>query len=218
MNWLTGKMISRLIKFFIDIVFAIIAAVFVAPILIIAAVIVHLFSPEAPVLFRQKRVGYKGKLFTIYKLRTMSDDRDKKGELLPDEKRLKLWGKIIRTTNIDELTQIANILLGQMSWIGPRPLLPHEMSVMTKEEQILRQSILPGISGWEAVNEGKSTNRREMAEFDLYYVRNWSLWFDIKIFFKTVLIIFLKLRPEDAIRAPKVLAKEPVKPGKKDGV
>jgi len=84
---------------------------------------------------------------------------------------------------------------------------------MSHEEQELRQSMLPGITGWEAVNEGKSATRRQMAEFDLDYVRNWSLWFDLKIFLKTVLIIFLKLRPEDSVRAPKVLDKEIVESG-----
>jgi len=209
---------SRAIKRIVDLLLVIASAVLVVPVLLVAAAVVKILSPEAPVLFRQKRVGYKGRLFTIYKLRTMSDERDEKGELLPDEVRLKRWGKIIRATNIDELTQTFNILLGQMSWIGPRPLLPHEMSVMSHEEQKLRQSMLPGITGWEAVNEGKSATRRQMAEFDLEYVRNWSLWFDLKIFLMTVLIVFLKLRPEDAVRAPKILDKEIIEPNQSDRI
>lgn len=112
---------SRIIKRIIDFLLVISASVLVLPLLLLAAAVVKIFSPEAPVLFRQKRVGYKGRLFTIYKLRTMSDERDEQGELLPDEIRLKRWGKIIRATNIDELTQVVNILLGQMSWIGRVP-------------------------------------------------------------------------------------------------
>ena len=121
---------------------------------------------------------------------------------------MKFWGKIIRATNIDELTQIWNILAFQMSFIGPRPLLPNEMQIMTEEEQKLRQSVRPGISGWEAVNEGASSNRTEMAQFDLYYVKHWSFGFDIKIFFKTILKVFTFNRPDDSVRAPKVREEE----------
>ncbi|MEG0547102.1 MAG: sugar transferase, partial [Oscillospiraceae bacterium] len=131
-------------------------------------------------------------------------EKGEDGELLSDEIRTKKWGKIIRTMNIDELTQILNILAFQMSFIGPRPLLLKEMCVMTEEQQELRQSVFPGISGWEAVNEEKTSTRTEMAEYDLFYVEHWSLWFDIKIFFKTIFIVFLKLRPDDSLRAPKM--------------
>ena len=106
--------------------------------------------------------------------------------------------------NIDELPQAWNILKGQMSWIGPRPLLPKEMTVMTEEEQKERQSMRPGISGWEAVNEEKSDDRVEMAKYDLYYVRKWSLWFDIKILFMTAYIVLFGRRPDDSLRAPKM--------------
>lgn len=195
---------QKLIKRVFDFVFALICSVFAIPIILVAMVIIHIKSPEAPAIFKQRRIGYKGKEFTIYKLRTMTDERDENGDLLPDEFRLKRWGEIMRTLNIDELTQILNILAGQMSWIGPRPLLPREMSVMTLEEQKLRQSMLPGITGWEAVNESKTDTREDMAKYDLYYVEHWSLWFDIKIFFKTVAILFTKSRAEDSYRAPKL--------------
>lgn len=195
---------QKLIKRVFDFVFALICSVFAIPIILVAMVIIRIKSPEAPTIFKQRRIGYKGKEFTIYKLRTMTDERDENGDLLPDEFRLKRWGEIMRTLNIDELTQILNILTGQMSWIGPRPLLPREMSVMTLEEQKLRQSMLPGITGWEAVNESKTDTREDMAKYDLYYVEHWSLWFDIKIFFKTVAILFTKSRAEDSYRAPKL--------------
>ncbi len=210
-------MISFFIKRVFDILFALIGSIFAIPVLLVAGCMVKICSPESPVIFRQTRVGRGRRNFTIYKLRTMTNERDAEGNLLPDEKRLKGWGKLIRATNIDELTQIINILKGEMSWIGPRPLLPDEMCVMTEEEQELRQSFYPGITGWEAVNEGKSSTRREMAEFDLEYVRNWSLWFDVRIFLWTMAIILLKRRPDDSVRAPKVLESERIAKDGKEG-
>lgn len=134
----------------------------------------------------------------------MTNDKDVQGNYLPDEMRLKKWGKIIRKTNLDEIPQIFNILKNEMSLIGPRPLLPKEMFVMSDLEQKKRQSVFPGITGWEAVNEGKSKNRREMAQFDLYYANNWSILLDMKILFLTAYLVFAYKRPSDAIRAPKI--------------
>jgi undecaprenyl phosphate N,N'-diacetylbacillosamine 1-phosphate transferase len=134
----------------------------------------------------------------------MTNERDFEGNLLPDEQRLKSWGKIIRKTNIDELFQIWNVLKGDMSFIGPRPILPKEMLVMTKDEQRERQSMRPGITGWESIHEGESENRRQMAEFDLYYIRNWSLKLDWQIFYKTIKIVVGFQRPDDSVRAPKM--------------
>ena len=169
--------------------------------------IVFLLSPKSgSPIFVQTRVGYKNKQFKMLKLRTMTNAKDVNGELLPDEQRLKWWGKVIRKTNVDELMQILHILIGQMSFIGPRPLLPKEMLVMTEKEQEKRQSVRPGIVGWESVNEDKSSSRAEMAQFDLYYVDNWSLKLDTKIFFLTIFGIFK--RPDDSLRAPKLDEKE----------
>jgi len=201
---MNGQMIKRLF----DILFALLVSIFCIPVVVVGIVFVKLISPGSPALFKQKRVGRNGRLFTIYKLRSMTNECDGQGKLLPDEIRLKPWGKLIRGSNIDELPQILNILKGEMSWIGPRPLLPHEMDVMTNDEQELRQSVFPGISGWEAVNERYSETRRQMIDFDLFYVRNWSLRFDIKIFFMTAFIVLLKLRPGDSGRAPKILEEE----------
>ena len=134
----------------------------------------------------------------------MTDERNDSGELLPDEVRLKKWGKIIRATNLDELFQIWNILKGEMSFIGPRPILEKEMQVMTMSEQTERQSMRPGITGWEAIHEGESSSRRQMAEFDLYYVRNWSLKLDWLVFYKTLIIVLGFERPDDSVRAPKM--------------
>ena len=196
--------IQLFIKRFLDYFFVLIVGIFAIPVILITMLIIKIASPESPVLFRQKRMGYKNKPFTIYKLRTMTNERGEDGELLPDEQRLKGWGKVIRKLSIDELSQILNIFTGQMSWIGPRPLLPREMLVMTEDEQRERQSVIPGITGWEAVNEDKSDSRREMAEFDLFYVRNWSLGLDLVIFFATVKKLLVANRSDDAHRAPKL--------------
>lgn len=194
------------------IVFKRLADLLLALILILPASIILLFgmlfvaivSPGSSPIFKQKRIGYKNKEFTLIKLRSMTNERDKSGQLLSDELRLKKWGKLIRVTNIDELFQIWNIIKGEMSFIGPRPILNREMQVMTKSEQIERQSMRPGITGWEAIHEGESSNRREMAEFDLYYVRNWSLKLDWLVLYKTIVIIFGFERPDDSVRAPKM--------------
>ena len=199
---------DRFIKRAFDLVFAVCVSIFAFPIIGIFMIVVKVCSPESPVIFKQERIGYKRKPFMIHKLRSMTNERDEKGDLLPDEQRLKPWGKLIRKLSIDELTQIVHIFSGKMSWIGPRPLLPREMLVMTEEEQEIRQSVIPGITGWEAVNEEKSDDRRTMAEFDLYYARNWSLGFDAKIFIMTVAKLFKADRSDDEHRAPKLKEEE----------
>ena len=195
-----GKFSKRLF----DLVLALILFIPASLVLLCGILFVKIVSPESSPIFKQERVGYKNKLFTLYKLRSMTNERDKNGELLPDKLRLKKWGKIVRKTNMDELFQIWNILKGEMSFIGPRPILAKEMLVMTEAEQTERQSMRPGITGWEAVHEGESENRRQMAEFDLYYVRNWSLKLDWLVFFKTFAIVFGFQRPDDSVRAPKM--------------
>ena len=195
-----GKLIKRLF----DLVLALLLFIPASLVLLCGIIFVKVVSPESSPIFKQERVGYRRKLFTLYKLRSMTNERDEKGELLPDEARLKKWGRIVRATNMDELFQIWNILKGEMSFIGPRPILAKEMLVMTDEEQAERQSMRPGITGWEDVHEGESENRRQMAEFDLYYVRNWSLKIDWLVFYKTFQIVLGFQRPDDSVRAPKM--------------
>ena len=195
---------SRFIKRFADILLALLLFIPGALLLFTGMIFVAVKSPESSPIFKQKRIGYKNKEFTLWKLRSMTNEKDSQGNLLPDEIRLKKWGKIIRATNMDELFQIWNILKGEMSFIGPRPILADEMRVMTESEQKERQSMRPGITGWEAIHEGESSNRREMAEFDLFYVRNWSLILDWQVFYKTIVIVLGFQRPEDSVRAPKI--------------
>lgn len=197
-------MLSRFIKRLFDLLLALILFVPAMFVLLVGIIFVKIVSPESSPIFKQERVGYKNKHFTMYKLRSMTNERDAEGNLLPDEVRLKKWGKIVRKTNMDELFQIWNILLGEMSFIGPRPILPKEMLVMTEDEQRERQSMRPGITGWEAIHEGESENRRQMAEMDLYYVRNWNLKLDWIVFYTTIGLVFGFGRPDDAVRAPKL--------------
>ena len=195
---------NKFIKRLLDLILALMLFIPAALVLLFGVLFVSIVSPESSPIFKQERVGFRGKLFTLFKLRSMTNERDENGDLLPDEMRLKKWGKIVRKTNIDELFQIWNILKGEMSFIGPRPILAKEMLVMTTEEQQERQSMRPGITGWEAVHEGESSTRREMAEKDLYYVRNWSLKLDWLVFYKTFQIVFGFQRPDDSVRAPKM--------------
>ena len=195
-----GKFIKRLFDLLLSLLLFVPASI----LLLCGMLFVKIVSPESSPIFKQVRVGYKNKHFTMYKLRSMTNERDAAGNLLPDEIRLKKWGKIVRKTNMDELFQIWNILLGEMSFIGPRPILPKEMLVMTEEEQVERQSVRPGITGWEAIHEGESENRRQMAEHDLYYVRNWSLKLDWIVFFTTIKLVLGFGRPDDSVRAPKL--------------
>lgn len=198
------KLFQYILKRIFDYCFSVLLVICSSPFMLIAILAVKICSPESPVFFKQARVGKNGKEIIVYKLRSMTNDRDLNGEFLPDEDRLKLWGKIIRKTNLDEIPQVKNIFMGEMSLIGPRPLLPREMSVMSEEEQHLRQSVLPGITGWEAINESQSDDRYEMALLDLYYVKNWSFFLDMRICFKTAYVIFFNKRPADELRAPKL--------------
>ncbi len=197
---------GRFIKRLSDFIGALLLLIPACVVLLFGMLFVVIASPDGSPIFKQKRIGYRNKEFTLLKLRSMTNECNEVGELLADEIRLKKWGKIIRATNIDELFQIWNILKGEMSFIGPRPILKNEMQVMTKSEQVERQSMRPGITGWEAIHEGKSSNRRQMAEFDLYYVRNWTLSLDWVVLYKTIVIILGFERPDDSIRAPKMTA------------
>lgn len=195
---------ENFLKRFFDLILAFLLFIPASIALLGGIIFVKIVSPESSPVFKQERVGYKGKPFTLFKLRSMTNERDAQGNLLPDELRLKKWGKIVRKTNMDELFQIWNILKGEMSFIGPRPILANEMLVMNEKEQEERQSMRPGITGWEAVHEGESKNRRQMAEFDLYYVRNWNLKLDWLVFYKTTIIVLGFERPDDSVRAPKM--------------
>ena len=126
-------------------------------------------------------------------------EKDANGKLLPDSQRLKTWGKIIRKTSIDEIPQLINILKGEMSLIGPRPILPSSVEKLD-DYQLRRQDVLPGISGWQTVNERETLTWEKTFEYDIYYIDNFSLWLDIKIFFKTIYMVFFLNRTDEDYR------------------
>jgi len=139
-------------------------------------------------IFKQVRAGLNGKPFTIYKFRTMKDLYDAEGNLLPDEERVTRLGYFLRRTSLDELPELFNVLKGDMSIVGPRPLLMEYLPLYT-EEQTRRHEVKPGITGWAQVNGRNLLDWEKKFELDVWYVDNWSLWLDFKIILKTVMII-----------------------------
>ncbi len=157
-------------------------------VLLLTAVLVRLFHGK-PVLFAQERAGYRGQPFTLYKFRSMSNARDASGELLSDEKRLTAFGKFLRASSLDELPELVNVLRGEMSLIGPRPLLVSYLERYTPE-QARRHNVLPGLTGWAQVNGRNNVSWEIKFELDVWYVDHWSLWLDIAILIKTVWKVF----------------------------
>ena len=165
--------------------FALVLILLFAPILILVALFIY-FKIGRPIVFQQVRPGLNEKLFTIYKFRTMSDERDEEGGLLPDSMRLKSMGKLIRKTSLDELPQLFNVLNGDMSFVGPRPLLV-EYLPLYNDEQKRRHSVKSGITGWAQVNGRNAISWEDKFKYDVWYVDNQSLWLDIKILWMTFL-------------------------------
>jgi lipopolysaccharide/colanic/teichoic acid biosynthesis glycosyltransferase len=153
-------------------------------VIVLIAIIVR-FSLGSPVLFRQRRPGLNTTAFTMLKFRTMRDDRNEAGELLSDEYRLPPLGKFLRSTSLDELPELWNVLTGEMSLVGPRPLLPGYIPLYSKQ-QLRRHDVKPGITGWAQVNGRNAISWEEKFVLDIWYVENHSFWLDIKILFLTL--------------------------------
>jgi undecaprenyl phosphate N,N'-diacetylbacillosamine 1-phosphate transferase len=170
-------------KRFLDILVAIIGLIITSPILIIVFCILG-FQNKGSIFFFQERPGFRQKSFRIIKLKTMTDERDGDGKLLPDNQRITKAGKIIRRLSIDELPQLVNVLKGDMSLIGPRPLL-FKYIPLYSEEQLRRHNVRPGITGWAQVNGRNSISWKQKFDFDVYYVEHVSLLLDIKILWLT---------------------------------
>jgi sugar transferase EpsL len=167
-------------------------AAFVAPVMLLVALAIRIML-GSPVLFRQKRPGLNSKIFSIYKFRSMTDERDVDGNLLPDAQRLTAFGRFLRSSSLDELPCLLNVVRGEMSLVGPRPLLPDYLPLYTPE-QMRRHAVRPGITGWAQVNGRNALSWEEKFALDVWYVENRSLLLDIRILFMTV---FKVLRSAD---------------------
>ena len=174
-----------MLKSLFDKTLALFLIILFSPIYIVVSLLIF-FKMGSPILFRQKRPGYKEKIFGIYKFRTMTNDTDKNGNLLPDDKRLVGIGKFIRSTSLDELPQLFNVLKGDMSFVGPRPLLV-EYLPLYNQKQKRRHDVKPGITGWAQVNGRNAISWEQKFDYDVWYVDNQSFWLDIKILWLTFL-------------------------------
>jgi lipopolysaccharide/colanic/teichoic acid biosynthesis glycosyltransferase len=180
----TCKRVQLFVKRFLDIVVSVVGLALLAiPFALIALAI--WITMGRPVLFRQPRIGYHGQVFNIYKFRTMTEERDEKGNLLPDEQRLTSLGKLLRSLTLDEIPELFNVLKGEMSLVGPRPLLV-EYSDLYTPEQWRRHEMLPGMAGPVLAEGRNALSWEEKFKLDVWYVDHWSLWLDLKILAKTV--------------------------------
>ncbi|EMZ0929945.1 undecaprenyl phosphate N,N'-diacetylbacillosamine 1-phosphate transferase [Campylobacter jejuni] len=177
-------MYEKVFKRIFDFILALVLLVLFSPVILITALLLKI--TQGSVIFTQNRPVLDEKIFKIYKFKTMSDERDEKGELLSDELRLKAFGKIVRSLSLDELLQLFNILKGDMSFVGPRPLLVEYLSLYN-EEQKLRHKVRPGITGWAQANGRNAISWQKKFELDVYYVKNISFLLDLKIMFLTAL-------------------------------
>ena len=168
-----------------DLLTAVLLAMVLSPLMLLSAILIAA-NRDGPVLFKQKRPGKNGKIFTVYKFRTMSTKLcDENGRELSDFERMTKIGRILRKTSVDELPQLFNIIKGDMSFIGPRPLLIEYLDLYSSE-QMRRHDVLPGISGWAQVNGRNTLTWDEKFSYDIYYVDHYGFLMDMKIFFKTI--------------------------------
>ncbi len=183
-------MLMRLFKSGLDILFSALALTLLSPLLITLAFLVRV-KLGSPILFRQQRPGLRGRPFNILKFRTMTDDRDAQGKLFPDAQRLTPFGRWLRSTSLDELPELINIARGDMSIVGPRPLLMRYLPLYTPE-QSRRHLVKPGLTGWAQINGRNAIGWQEKFKLDTWYVDHWSLWLDLKIILLTVMKVVIR--------------------------
>ena len=183
-------MYKHFFKRLLDIVLSFLALVCLSPILLIFIICLHFANKGAGVFFYQDRPGKDGKIFKVIKFKSMTDERDAEGNLLPNEQRITKIGKFIRKFSIDELPQLFNVLKGDMSLIGPRPLVPRYLALYSPE-QARRHEVHPGITGWAQVHGRNNISWTEKFKLDVWYVDHCSLWVDIKIIFTTIKNVLL---------------------------
>ncbi|MEA4831264.1 Undecaprenyl phosphate N,N'-diacetylbacillosamine 1-phosphate transferase [bioreactor metagenome] len=189
-------MYKKFIKRLLDIVISFLGLVILSPVMLITAILVRIKLGK-PILFKQVRPGKNEKLFTIKKFRTMTNEYDASGKIMSDEKRLTKFGRILRSTSLDELPELWNIFIGEMSIIGPRPLLVEYLTQYTPRQKH-RHDVSPGLTGWAQVNGRNALTREKKIEYDLEYIDKMSFLFDCKIFLKTISKVFKRENIEPA--------------------
>lgn len=178
-------------KRLLDLLFVLLVLFVSSPLLLIVSVWLFFANEKNGIFFVQERPGLKGRIFKMIKFKTMTDERDKEGNLLPDEKRLTRMGRFIRSISLDELPQLFNVLKGDMSLIGPRPLLPQYLPLYS-EKQAKRHDVRPGITGWAQVNGRNAISWQRKFEYDVWYVDHLSFVLDMKILFLTIKKVFIR--------------------------
>lgn len=184
-------MYVHFVKQLIDFIIVFCVLMVIWPILLVISIWLYFANKGAGIFFTQERPGKCGKIFRVIKFKTMTDERNEDGILLPDEKRLTKLGKFIRSTSIDELPQLINVLKGDMSLIGPRPLLPQYLPLYS-EEQARRHEVRPGITGWAQVNGRNAISWTKKFELDVWYVDHCSFLLDMEILFMTIKKVFIR--------------------------
>ena len=184
-------MYKHFLKRVIDVFVSLIALICISPLLLVVIIWLYFANKGAGAFFLQERPGKDGRIFKVIKFKTMTDERDAEGKLLPDADRLTKVGKFVRSTSIDELPQLINVLIGDMSLIGPRPLLPQYLSLYNKE-QARRHEVRPGITGWAQCHGRNAISWTEKFKLDVWYVDNCTLWTDIKIILITIKKVFIR--------------------------
>jgi sugar transferase EpsL len=172
------------LKRILDLTLTIPGLLILSPLLLIITFVIWV-SYGTPIIFRQMRPGYRGRPIWVYKFRTMTDTRNSQGDLLPDSERMTRLGRILRSASLDELPELFNVLKGEMSWVGPRPLLMQYLERYSPE-QSRRHHVLPGLTGWAQINGRNALTWEEKFQLDVWYVDHWSFWLDIKILLLTI--------------------------------
>jgi lipopolysaccharide/colanic/teichoic acid biosynthesis glycosyltransferase len=205
----SDKFLQRAIKRVFDVFVAGAALILLSPIIAVVALLVRL-KLGSPVLFRQERPGLRGEPFTLIKFRTMLDACDTVGKPRPDEERLTRFGRWLRSSSIDELPELWNVLKGEMSLVGPRPLLMHYLPLYSPEEA-RRHNVRPGITGWAQINGRNAISWEEKFALDVWYVDNWSLAFDAKILLASFVSVFSRhgISAEGAATMPEFTGSAP---------
>lgn len=184
-------MYKHFFKRFFDFWISLIALICISPILLVVTIWLHFANKGAGAFFFQERPGKDSKIFKVIKYKTMTDERDEEGNLLPDEKRLTKVGKFVRSTSIDELPQLINVLKGDMALIGPRPLLVQYLPLYSKD-QMRRHEVRPGISGWAQCHGRNAISWTERFKLDVWYVDHCTLWTDIQVIFITIKNVLMR--------------------------